>query len=342
MGFDSTKYALGINMTKKICKLTVLLCLVIFFGCSRESDFQIKEEVVKKLSGNLIFLAQFSDDSSHVALIDEKRQVKIWELNDFRAVFSLSASQTPTNIRAFYYKKGANLLLIAGENYLDFWQTDSNKKLGQLKVFSNEPLARISSLAVSKHSGMIAVGMTDGTVFIYNRVSNTSIKHQIHSSVVKHIIFGRSDRYILTAGLDGKVSKSSVTNLEKQFEKKYKNRISTLTYDAINSRFFVSDVLKNQEIYNFDSGEFISKLEYSARFRWFRESIFLKNMPYIYTTSPKTDIFMWHINTGDEVLKWSTKALSLGSTTLDIQIDDSQVFTITSEGVFQKWLLSES
>lgn len=323
-------------------KLFVLFCLVIMFGCSKDSNFQIKEEVVNKLSDKLIYLAQFSDDTSQVALIDEKSDINIWDLTDFQQVFSLSANQTPTSIRAFNYKKEANLLLIAGENRLDFWQTDKKKKLGQLQVFSEEPLARISTLAVSKHGGMIAVGMTDGTVFIYNRNSNTSIKHQIHSSSVSHIIFDRSDRYILTGGLDGKVSKRAVTNLEEQFEKKYKNRLSNLSYDEINSRFFVSDVLKNQEIYNFDSGELISKLEYSARFRWFRESIFLKDMPYLYTTTPKTDISMWHVNTGGEVLAWSTKALSLGSTTLDIQVNGRQVFTITSEGVFQKWLLSES
>ena len=329
-------------MIKKHYKLFMLFCLVILFGCSKDSNFQIKEEVVNKFSDNLIYLAQFSDDTSQVALIDEKRHINIWDLTDFQQVFSLSANQTPTSIRAFNYKKEANLLLIAGENSLDFWQTDNNSKLGQLQVFSEEPLARISTLAVSKHGGMIAVGMTDGTVFIYNRSSNTSIKHRIHSSSVSHIIFDRSDRYILTGGLDGKVSKRAVTNLEKQFEIKYKNRLSNLSYDAVNSRFFVSDVLKNQEIYNFDSGELISKLEYSARFRWFRESIFLQDMPYLYTTTPKTDISMWHINTGGEVFTWSTKALSLGSTTLDIKVNGRQVFTITSEGVFQKWLLSES
>ena len=162
----------------------------------------------------------------------------------------------------------------------------------------------------------------------------------MHESTVNNISFGTSGRYILTTGLDGKVLKSSIENLEVQFVKEFKTRISTLVYDGHAQYIFVSDVLDNQNIFDFGSGDSISKLDYSSRFRWFRGGEFMSRQ-YLLTTSPKTSISMWKVDTGEEVLSWESKTLSLGSTTLDIKVNDLNVLTVTSEGVYQHWSVIE-
>lgn len=320
-----------------------LLLLVLFFflsACNETPQHSVTQNEEFRFSQNLIYLAQFSQDGLQLSLIDEHRQLNIWDLESKKPVFNLSPSKMPKEIRAFYYRKVDGLILIASANNIEFWDVKSKSKLGNLKVFSEEPLARISSLSISTFGGLIAVGMTDGTVFLYNKSSNTSLKGKIHESTVNNISFGKSGRYILTTGLDGKLYKSGIENLEAQFVKEFKTRTSALVYDEQTQYVFVSDVLDNQNIFDFGSGKLISKLEYVSRFRWFRDGGFL-NRQYLITTSPKTSMSMWNVITGAEVLSWESKTLSLGSTTLDIILNDSNVLTVTSEGVYQQWSIKE-
>lgn len=326
-------------MAKKL-KYLVLLFVITLGGCTEPSSFVIKNDEEHAFSDNLIYLAQFSDDAKELAMIDEQRQIAIWDIKSKNSIFNLSSSQTPQEIRAFYYKKNEKLLLIASSNYIEFWDVAAKEKIGNLKVFSDEPLARISALSVSEHCGLIAVGMTDGTLFLYNRSSNTSVQNKLHESTINFIYFDASARYILTSGLDGKVNKSGVENLEVEFTKEFKTRISALVYDEHTQYFFVSDVLDNQSVFEFGAGRLISKLDYTSRFRWFRGGAFIDNRQYLLTTSPKTSISMWRNSTGKEVLTWDSKTLSLGSTNLDLKVVGQNVFTITSEGVYQRWSFS--
>jgi len=340
---------LGILTRSIICRdvamtkgsiLSIWVLLLCLSACKESPRFSVTENEEHRFSQNLVYLAQFSEDGSELSIVDENRQVTIWNLDNKQKVFNLSPSQTPQDIRAFFYKKAEGLVLIASENNIEFWDVKSKSKLGSLKVFSDEPLARISALSISTFGGVIAVGMTDGTVFLYNKSSNTSVQSQMHESTVNNISFGTSGRYILTTGLDGKVLKSSIENLEVQFVKEFKTRISTLVYDGHAQYIFVSDVLDNQNIFDFGSGDSISKLDYSSRFRWFRGGEFMSRQ-YLLTTSPKTSISMWKVDTGEEVLSWESKTLSLGSTTLDIKVNDLNVLTVTSEGVYQHWSVIE-
>jgi len=325
-------------MTKYVYKFLLVFVLSLF-GCEDPTTFSVSEKSTHKFIDNLVYLAQFTDDSQELTVIDEKRNLYVWNLDTKQLIFSLAPSETPEELRAFFYKKVAGLLIIAGANYIDLWDVKQKSKLGRLKIESDEPLAKISALNLSRHAGLIAIGMTDGTLFVYNRSSNSSIKEQIHDSTINHLFFDDADRYVLSGGLDGKISKRAVSNLEIQYEKKFKTRLSSLAFNNESGLVFASDVLKEQVVFDFNSGERISHLDYSSRFRWFREALFLDDKKHLLTTTPKTDISIWSIKTGKELFTWSSKVLSLGSTTMDVKSDGEDIVTVTSEGVYQKWSL---
>jgi len=321
--------------------LSLVFVMLLLFGCEEQNQFSIEQLDEYRYSQDLVYLAQFSSDSEQLLVVDEKRLVSIWQLSTKKKVFTLPPSKTPEDLRAVYFKKSENLLLLSGQNYIDFWDIKLKSKIGSLKVFSDEPLAKISSINVSQYAGVIAVGMTDGTVFLYNRASNSSVKKIIHDGTVNHIHFLSADRYLLTSGTDGQVIKSAVSNLEETYSKQLKNRVSTLVIDQSSNKSFVSDVLDKQMFFMLDNGKSISEINYTARFRWFRLGEFYGEGEFLITTTPKTDISLWDVSSGNELFTWNSKTLSLGSTNLDLMVNKNKILTFTSEGVYQVWDLTK-
>ena len=317
--------------------ITILMLLLV--GCEEPIQYEVEQLSNHRFSQGLVYKTQFSDDLEQLLVIDEKRLVNIWQINSKQKIFTLPASKTPEDLRATFFKKSENLLLLSGANHVDFWDLEHGVQIGTLKVQSDEPLAKISSINLSRYGGIIAVGMTDGTVFLYNKASNSSLKKKIHEGTVNHIYFNSADSYVVTSGTDGKVVKSSVNNLEKRYSKQLNTRISSLIIDEQSNKLFVSDVLDNQQIHKLDNGELLSKLSYTARFRWFRSGQFYDGARILITTTPKTNISLWDTYSGKEIFRWHSETLSLGSTNLDIKSLDNKIVTMTSEGVYQEWAL---
>jgi len=300
----------------------VITILILFLvGCKEPNQYEVEQLNNHRFSQRLVYKAQISDDLEQLLVIDEKRLVTIWQINSKQKIFTLPPSKTPEDLRATFFKKSENLLLLSGANHVDFWDLEHRVQIGTLKVQSDEPLAKISSINLSNYGGLVAVGMTDGTVFLFNRVSNSSTKKKVHDGTVNHIYFNSADRYVVTSGTDGKVVRSSVNNLEKHYSKQLNTRISSLVIDEQSNRLFVSDVLDNQQIYKLDNGELLSKLSYTARFRWFRSGQFYDGGRLLITTTPKTDISLWNLSSGKEIFTWHSETLSLGSTNLDIHLN---------------------
>ncbi|GMM84346.1 WD40 repeat domain-containing protein [Pseudoalteromonas sp. MTN2-4] len=323
----------------KFIRVVIAILMLFLVGCEEPSQYEIEQLDIHRFSQNLVYKAQFSDDLEQLLVIDEKRQIHLWQVNSRQKIFTLLPANTPEDLRATFFKKSENLLLLSGENHVDFWDLKHSVHIGTLKVQSDEPLAKISSINLSNYGGLVAVGMTDGTVFLFNRVSNSSTKKKVHDGTVNHIYFNSTDRYVVTTGTDGKVVRSSVNNLEKRYSKQLNTRISSLVIDEQSNRLFVSDVLDNQQIHKLDNGELLSKLSYTARFRWFRSGQFYDGGRLLITTTPKTDISLWNLSSGKEIFTWHSETLSLGSTNLDIKVLGKKAVTITSEGVYQKWSL---
>ena len=329
-------------MVKKPIEFLIVMLMLLLVGCEETSQYEIEQLKNYRFNQNLVYSAQFSDDLEQLLIIDEKRHVNIWQVSSKQKIFALSPSKVPEDLRAALFKKAENLLLLSGENHVDFWDLKQGIQIGTLKVQSGEPLAKISSINLSSYGGVIAVGMTDGTVFLFNRISNSSTKKKLHDGSVTHIYFNSSDRYVVTSGMDGKVVKSSVNTLEKRFSKKLNTRVSSLIIDEQSNKLFISDVLDNQQIRDLKNGELLSKLSYSARFRWFRSGQFYDGGQFLITTTPKTDVSLWDVLSGKEIYTWRSETLSLGSTNLDIKVLGNKIVTITSEGVYQEWALKKN
>ncbi|MCP4525294.1 MAG: WD40 repeat domain-containing protein, partial [Aestuariibacter sp.] len=107
-------------------------------------------------------------------------------------------------------------------------------------------------------------------------------------------------------------------------------------------KVFVSDALETQIIWQSQRNEIISELTYWDRFQWFRVARFAPINQWIITSSPKTELYIWHLANGEPAAQWRAEVQGVGSAILDMRFTNPATLrTITSDGVLQDWDLTQ-
>lgn len=320
-------------MTKRL--LFVFLFFMFMTGCT--DSFKIKAFKQQRLNESLVLAGRLSEDGQLAALVLQGPKINVQDLNTREALLSIEPARLPSTVRTVLMNKRHDLLLVAGEQHLQIWHVGLKSLIGTLEVKGHDTLARVSALSLSDSAKLIGVGMTDGSVVIFDRAQETSRRIIPHTSNVGHLHFF-DDKHLLSGSHDGYVKLWTIESGKEIYALQYPSRVSTLTIDRHSNRFFVSDSLRTQQIIATESGKKLLELAYNARFRWFRKALFLSHSPYLLTTSPKSELSLWHTLENKEALNWHVSTDSMGTTVFDIvELSDGDLVTLNSDGVVEYW-----
>ncbi|NQZ07169.1 MAG: hypothetical protein HRT35_08405 [Algicola sp.] len=94
----------------------------------------------------------------------------------------------------------------------------------------------------------------------------------------------------------------------------------------------------DQYVWDLAKQQRVTELDYFERWRWFCEAVFVRGDRVI-TSSPKREITLWDINTGQALKLSQIKGLSMGSTTYSMALDASKerLVTLSSDAILQIW-----
>ncbi|MBQ4848310.1 hypothetical protein [Pseudoalteromonas sp. MMG005] len=317
-----------------------LLLLCTLLGCSDPFVAQAQKRYV--LSEERVLDGKLSHDGEWAALVMEGPSVNIWDVRSKKVVFSLAKEALPTTIRTFLFNKQHRLIIVAGSNVLQLWDINTGNLEGTLNVSGFDELARITTLQLSLDARLVGIGMTDGSVTLFNRENKQARRIVPHTSNVTHIHFLPDNIGVLSAAHDGYVKAWAMDEGNTLYSVRYPSRISTLSVARTGNDMFVSDSLKTQQVLNVSNGKLSKQLDYMSRFKWFRHALFLSGSPYLLTSSPKSELTVWHMSSGKEVLSWHIEAESMGTTLFDmIELSSGRLVTLNSEAVVEHWHTDE-
>ncbi|WP_138675155.1 WD40 repeat domain-containing protein [Pseudoalteromonas aurantia] len=319
---------------------TLLLAILLFFGCSEPTRIMPSERYV--LSDQLLLDGQLSKDGSWALLLSEKADIYLFDIRSQSQILTLDAAVLPSSVRAVLMDKELSIILVAGNNTLQIWDIKHASLRKQFEVNGFDELARVSALGLPSSGRLVAVGMTDGSVSLFNVDEKQAHRTVLHTSNIAYVNFINDDKTIVSASHDGYLRVWEALTGNELYSISFPSRVSTVALNHDNTRLFASDSLKTQLIIGAHDGEVLTQFDYLSRFKWFRHALFIKGAPYLLTSSAKSELSLWHMQSGKEVNSWNVEAHSMGTTVLDmVELDNSDVLTLNSEGIVEIWDINQ-
>lgn len=318
-------------------KLYTLLVLILFVcGCGQQSQPRNIDSF--QLTAESLFSAQFSQDAQWVSVYTSSKTIEVWDITSRTKKVSLPLSTIGEVARAMSLANTKQQLFVAGEQRVSVWSISDGKLLQYYNITGADPLARISSMALSPNDQHLAIGMNDGSVVLMSFATKQLRLFKPHNAEVAELIWNKHSTEVLSGGLDGVVARWSVADVKTLTEYQVAKRVTALTVDANFELAFVSDSLSDQHIVDIGTGEKLAELSYAERFRWFRNAYLFAEQPYLVTSSSKTQLYIWNKNTGALLKSFHIDAQDKEALVLALTKKSStSLQTISSEGIIEFW-----
>lgn len=314
----------------------MLIFVVALSSCSKEID---QLEAVSSFHYPVPSLveADISNDGKIVALLNPN-EFSVWsgETNELMNRWELNQLKEPQ-----YYlslSKNNNFAATASKNKVTVFNIWTKEVTGTFEITGFSTLAKITSLKFNESGEQFFVGMNEGSIVKVDLKQNAKSIFQIHSSNVNFIELNDKEEFALTASVDGSIEYFDTVTGEISSSFKADSRITSLLLDNKSKQFFFSDAMNTHQIIDLRSAKVVSTLDYIERFKYFRKGVFLDNGTTLFNSTPKDQLAVWDLETGKQIQQGRIRALSFGSTVLDIALKNSnEIATISSDGIFEVW-----
>ncbi|RJE72159.1 hypothetical protein BGP78_19275 [Pseudoalteromonas sp. MSK9-3] len=316
----------------------IALISMLLIGCKQE--VKISDGVVHSFSEEGISFGQFSDDGKLLLGVTHSDVVTLWRMDTKQVELEIPADKVIKPVKHVALSKDNSLLLIANDTTVGLWSVPARAMISKVNFSGVNAYATITALALSPHKDRLLVGMADGSINMADINTRLNNRFQPHTQPVRFLRFDTQGELYMSGALDGKVGLWQFASSDALFEQEFAHRITSLTANDDFSMLFVSDGLSAQHIKKLTSGEEVAKLTYSARFKIFRQSLFVQGGALLATSSSKSHLSVWHVGTGEEIGTWTIQTKSKGASIVAMHGDDvGELLTFNSDGMVERWNL---
>ena len=306
-------------------------------GCT-DNLKEIKASAFHKFSEVGVVDAVLSQDGQLTALLDINQNVSIWNNTNKQKVIEYPSAHFKELQYHLVLSGDKAVVASAGKKYITLFSVKTGKVLTawQAKGFDDD--IQITKISLNYSGDSVYIGLNEGSIVNVDLKYNKRSLHKIHNSSVTKLVMHKNGQSIFSAANDGTIVQWHAYTGEVIAETALTQRITSFAHDSFNERIFISDALKDQKIINLSSVDANTSLEYSERFRFFRQAIFLADGSKLLTASSKFQLSLWDVQTGKEIGFGNVRSYNFGSMILDFAVAHNKgVYSITSDGVLEVW-----
>ena len=324
-----------------ISRLLLVLLSTFLFGCTDELK-DLKAVSFHKFVEVGVVDADLSEDGQLSALLDINQNISIFNNTNKQKMIEYPSSLFKELQYHIVLSGDKSIIASAGKKYITLLSINTGKVIAtwQVKGFSED--IQITKILLNYSGDNVYIGLNEGSIVNVDLKYNKRSLHKIHNSSVTKLVMHNNGQSIFSAGNDGTVVQWHAYTGENIFSTELSQRITSLAHDSFNEKVFISDALKAQKIISLTSIESDSSLEYSERFRFFRQAIFLSNGSKLFTASSKFQLSLWDTQSGREIGFGNVRSYNFGSMILDFAVTKHEdVYSISSDGVLEVWNIKD-
>ena len=319
--------------------LLLLLAPLILSACNDAAQTKTPEQIHRLVEDTLID-GVLSKDARLAVTLTRTRTVAVWDIETNNPIYRWPAEQFSAPAYLVAFSGNNHYLAIAGKREISLFDLSDGQLTMRWQVNGFDPDASISSMSLNQSGKQVAIGMNEGSIIIVNLASQQLSMFKQHDTEVSHLEFSQFNEHILSAGYDGRVLWWATSSGEVIKEFSLPQRITSTGFDEANRRLFFADSLDNHRIIDTSSNTDIAQLDFLERYRYFRKALFIEHGQELITATSKQAIIHWDAKTGQEIQHWEISAFSLGTTVMDMVLDDSgKLLTLSSDAGLERWAL---
>ena len=300
-----------------------------------DSPQEIKASKVDKLPNQLILDAKFSADGKTLALLEPK-SLMVWQTEPLEKIEQWYFGKNAAPQRYVTISENGKVFASASEKSISILTLENKKTLSyQVNGFSQ--YAKISTIKLSPLANKLFIGLTEGSLVIFDLHNNTKQRFQVHDAAIAFIEPQNSGQLVFTASHDGTIKRLEEGG-HTQLLVKSDSRITSLKAAPSKKQLFYSDALNGQKVIDLSNVNPLYELSYTERLKTFRNAAFVANGKKLVTTSSKSELSVWELTTGKQLSAGNVTSSGTSSTTLDlVELNPNQLLTITSDGYLESW-----
>ncbi|MDT0604909.1 WD40 repeat domain-containing protein [Thalassotalea castellviae] len=315
--------------------LTLLLS-VLLLGCEKPNLLLANEH--HQLTQAALIDGDLSNDGQYSVILDIKNNLSLWQNSNYTLIKQWPSSLFPQQQYYVVLSNNQQWLAVAGKHSVTLLSVNSKHKPLTWEVNGFDRDAEISQILINSIGNKVIIGLTEGSVVVVDITNGLRSQFALHDGPVNHLIFSDNEQKLVSASLDGQAIKWDLASGKVIWSNEQPFRITSLAFDDLSQRLFVSDALNNQTFFSLNKGQEISSLSYFERNRYFREAIFISGAKKLLTSSSKYQISLWDVMSGNEISQGEIKAYNFGSTVLDFAVNEqNDVITLSSDAVLELW-----
>lgn len=322
-------------------KLLLFVGLFLLVSCSKELP-NLKALTAQQLTHEVVLQARLSNSNEFAWVLTQGPILSQWDIAKSQVVHSIPANDLTPNTKLFTLSQAESRLLTSDGKSILLWELTNTapELVGGLDFRPHLGDANISAMAFISDKEFV-VGNTDGS-FIFADLRNQLFRRSLfHSNEITKLLVNNDKTELYSAGNDGMVQVTDLQLLEKKYQYNTPFRITSLINNQDDSLIFLSDALEQQVIWRPGRNDVLMELDFFEQYRFFRLGMFLENDTKLLTTSPKTEVSLWDVKTGEEQARWQATSHSLGSAVVDLGLmGNEKLVTITSDTVIETWDLN--
>jgi WD40 repeat protein len=318
-----------------------LLLVVIIFNCliiGCEKPVKLIASDHHQFTQNAVIDADISDDGKYSLLLEVSNRVSLWDNTTYSLINVWEASEFVQQQYKAVLSIDNQWISVSGKNFITLLSVKGTYGKLSWKVNGFSGDAQISHVILNSNGNKVVIGLTEGSVIIADINNEIRSQFNLHEGPVTQLKFSDNEQQLVSASLDGQVNKWNILTGETTWQVKQPFRITSLAFDDLSQRLFISDALNNQRFFSLNKKIALSSLNYFERNRYFREAMFLDGSSKLLTSSSKYQISLWDVVSGNELSQGEIRSRNFGSTVLDFSLNENNdILTLSSDGILELW-----
>lgn len=321
----------------KIKAITGLLICLILTACSPNAVFTGEAATTLHYSDQVLKAADISNDGMY-SLISDNKQVCLWDNQKNKTAYDCLSGLEAQLIELVGISSSKRYFYTSNRINVHLYDLQSGRLVTVWTAGDNI----INDIAMSADESTLVFGFRSGQASIVAVKSNKITTFKIHRLDINSVSLSADGQIAFTGSSDKKAHLWQTTTGDIQQRFNHKSRVNHVSLSKDGKNAFTLDAIKDRSFWKIGQGELLAELQSSIRFIEFNASVFSLDNRLLFSASPKQKLQAWRVADGELFGQWQAFKVAHRdrSSVISIkQINNKQIATITSDGVYQTWAL---
>jgi len=318
--------------------LSLLICCLLLSSCSDNNVQSAAATTLQRYSQSVIKAADISVDGQY-SLLSDNKQICLWDNQKNELLYDCLQGLEAQLIELLGISKSKRYFFTSNRVNVHLYDLASGRLVTVWTAGDNI----INDIAMSDNETKLIFGFRSGQASVVEVNSNNVTTFTPHRLDINSVSISADGSKAFTGSSDKTAVLWKTHTGEKIQSFSHATRVNHVAMGANAKVAFTLDAIKDRNFWLLKIGKKFAELESNIKFIEFNDSQISENNQWLVSASPKQKLQLWQVKSGKLLGQWQaykTENRDRASVIAIQLINNQTIATVTSDGVYQTWPIS--